>query len=55
MTFYEGQEVECDHCDGTGRITDEYEDTWEWCPVCDGTGELETEPEDDEPELDDLE
>jgi DnaJ-class molecular chaperone len=50
MTFYEGQEVECDYCDGAGRITDEDYESWEWCPVCDGTGKTEAEPEDYEPQ-----
>lgn len=46
MTFYEGLEEECSACDGTGRLTDEYADTWEWCSSCDGTGTVEAEPED---------
>ena len=47
MTFYEGQEVECDYCDGAGRITDEDYESWE---LCDGTGKTEAEPEDYEPD-----
>lgn len=42
-----GKEAECDECDGTGRVTWEYEDmncvTHEDdfdCPICDGRGKL---------------
>lgn len=51
MTFYEGLEVECVTCDGSGRITDEYSGTWEWCAACDGSGKVEAEPEDYDEEL----
>jgi hypothetical protein len=47
MSFIESNYVECPACWGTGRLTDEELDTWEWCPVCDGSGEVEEEPEDE--------
>lgn len=47
MTFVESRDVECPACSGTGRLTDEELDTWEWCPACDGSGEVEEEPEDE--------